>query len=235
VPAAPVSRPSGVPHPALWAAPAAVLMLLLPTGFQVFCALALLIGVSRWMAAHPGVRIDRETVDGAAGLVLLALVIVALARGVVPGQQAAPEPARPPAAVADAPRPEPAPPGLTARVTHFSTTTTVDARPELMNREEVERELADRLFRARTWETRGVSVAVWVRSDGTVDPQLWMKPGDEAHAGFVTEAAPALSVMRFRPLTRNGTPIPALVWVEVELVRSTAAALGAPIVASLRG
>jgi len=234
VPAARAPHPSGVPHPALWAAPAAVLLILAPAGMQVFCALALLAAVGRWMGAHPDGRIDRGTAEASAGLVLVALVIVALARGVVPGQPDAPEPADPPAPVVDAPRPEPAPPGVTARVARLSTTTPVDDPPELANREDVERELADRLFRAGHGEARGVPVAVWVRADGTVDPQVWMKLGDEAYAGLVTEAVPALSGMRFRPLTRNGTPIPALVWVELELVPSTPAAPDAPPVASLR-
>jgi hypothetical protein len=211
----PVWGPSGVQHPAAWVVPALVLMFLAPTLIGVLCVLALFGGLRWWLAARPGGRIDRHTVSASAGMLLAALAIVAVARGVVPGQQAAPEPASPPAAVVDPPRPPPAPPGVTAEVIHLATRTTVDDRPELLNREEAERELADRIFHAETHGGWVLLATMLVRPDGTVS-RASVRERNRIDREVVEAAAPALAGMRFVPHTRDGVPVAAFVSVIVK-------------------
>jgi len=220
----PVLGPSGMQHPVAWIGPAAALVLLAPP-WLILVGEAMLVGILWMLIARPIPRFTWNT----AGASVLLLTAFLLATSAMPETGAGTGPDRP--GYRDG-RLIPVAP-LAARLGATSTNYDVDAPPELLNREDAERELTGRLSQGGRGETRDVSAAVWVRPDGTVDPQ-GMEPGDEAHAGFVTEAAPALAVMRFRPLTRKGTPVPAIVWVEVDLVRTPAVAQGAPLVASLR-
>ncbi len=201
----PVPGPSGIGHPVAWIAPA-VALVFLASPWLVLVGEALLIVILWTLVARPIPRFTRHTVAVSVLLLLAAFLPIVGGTGTVPDLPGHP-----------AGRPIPAEP-LTGRLGALRTRYDVDVPPELLNREEAERELTERLFRAGAGETRSVPVSVWVRPDGTVDPQR-RPPGDPAHAGFIMAAEPALAVMRFRPLTRDGAPIPAIVWVEVALTR----------------
>jgi hypothetical protein len=223
----PVLGPSGMQHPAAWIAPAVALFALAPP-WLILIGEAMLVGILWALVARPIPRFTRATVSASVLLLAAFLLVTGIVSGMGAGTGAAPDlhgyrdgrliPARP----------------LAARLGATSTHYDVDAPPELLNRAEAERELTERLFDAGAAETRDALVGVWVRADGTVDPR-GMEPSDEAHGDFVTAAAPGLAVMRFQPLTRDGVPIPAIVWVGVDLVRSSAVASpGAPLVTTLR-
>jgi hypothetical protein len=207
----PVLGASGLRHPVAWMGPA-VALILLASPWLVLVGEGMLIAVLWMLIARPIPRFTRATVGVSVLLLALFLLLTGGAGGMGAGQGMAPDL---PGYRDDRPVPVDA---LTARLGAVYTNYDVDAPPELLNRAETERQLAERFFDAGAGETRGARVAVWVRPDGTVDPR-GMQPGDEAHLGLVTEAAPALAVMRFRPLTRGGAPVPVIVWVEVELAR----------------
>jgi len=165
---------------------------------------------------RPG-RFTRDVVCASALVVLAAAGLVrAGLRGAAPGAPSAPEPAGFAETRSGAPRPVPA--GVAARVVGASTLYDVDAQPELLNREGAERALTRWLFDREVKATRSAVVAVWVEADGTVGRE-WVDARDPAQRPLAAIALPALAEMRFRPLTRDGAPIPAVVWIEMELVR----------------
>jgi hypothetical protein len=203
--ALPTLGPSGLRHPLSWVLPAAALILLGPALLQVVGVMALVAVVGSLLYGAVG-RITLETVCTSA--LLLAIMLGML----LPAGPAATDSG----GFGDiwSTDPHTLPAGVAARLGSASTMYPVDAQPEMLNHAEAERELAERLYHARIEEAHGVRIALWVRSDGTVDPDISLNRTDE-HRDLVTAATYALRMLRFRPLTTNGAPTPAIVWVEI--------------------
>jgi hypothetical protein len=208
---APLLGPSGVRHPASWIAPAAALMITGSTGLLLLCLVALWVAFTFWLTARPRGRINRHTFDASAAMLLMAIVVVVVTRILAP---ALPTPEPMPPGTSGPVESTPAPADLEARLEVVSTSEVVDAPPELLNRAEAERAVADAFARSdmpTRWE---VSFGVLVRPDGTAVPGS-ATPVDPADSGLTTEEALALGSMRFRPLTRDGVPASVMVWIRV--------------------
>jgi hypothetical protein len=210
----PALGPSGVQHPAAWVAPAGVLMFTAPTMIQVLCVLALFGAARWWLAARPGGRLNADTFCASLLMLAAAFLIAIGANAAATGSPSPQLDGRPAAIVDEAPDRGPVPAGVAARLESTSTWGKVDARPEMTNRAEVERLLTERLFHAGIPATPSATAMVWVLPDGTVDPSRM-----EPNTRVVAAAAPVLAMLRFQPLTRDGIPIGAEVWVHIEFDR----------------
>ncbi len=215
-PLAPLFGPSGLGHPLAWVGPAALWIVLGPSMLQVL-GVAAVAAVLWKLISRPFARVTSDTA-GASTLVLLVFVmILAMARTIVPGVPFGPEPdghldRGSPDASGTAPPPAAAAP-LVVVVGQPRTVERVYQPPRLTNMEEVESILADRSPSALL-ESAGVTMIVQVRPDGTVDPASVIAH-NATNGGIVPAATEAARAMRFEPLTRGGTPRE--VWVEVDV------------------
>jgi len=207
----PALGPSGVRHPLPWVFPFAAVALVAPAPLWAVSLMAALVAVAGLVFGPRG-RFSRHTVGVSAAFLLLSLLFL----GVVGAASGSPDPG----GLGDiwSTDAHTLPAGVSARLGSASTMYPVDAQPEMLNRAEAERELAERLYHARVEEAHGVRIALWVRADGTVDPNVSQNRTDE-HRDLATAATYALRMLRFRPLTNQGAPIPAIVWIGIDFDR----------------
>jgi tRNA A-37 threonylcarbamoyl transferase component Bud32 len=210
----PLIGPSGAQHPAAWVAPCLALLVVAPQWLQFLAVMGLIATLCR-VAEHPRVRVTADTLGASAMLLMAFLLVSAVAR--IPGT---PEPFAPVfGAFRDDPgEPAELPPGVEVRLGSASTPDRMAPPPELLNRQEAQKALAEHFFRAGMPETRGAAIAVLVEADGSVGSG-WMKTRDPALFEFLWEARQGLTAMRFTPPTIGGTPVSAVVWIEVDFLR----------------